>query len=248
MDQPEFSLYVFVKLQVYQRVGQLAGGGPPGPRAVDSVLSGITARRIHSLMTARGRTLQQQRRQYTDFFDISSYFVRERLKSLNHGTILLENGRGLRHSIRYRWNEPIEERTLSDYGKMRALIGDHLSFGLDLYRIVDHFGTDPFALADVVQVFRDHRQRFIERRWYEISTRTPSRAPQFTQFLLQRLGDLRAFGLLEADASGQSFRVAPRGLDVALIFELFAYSMNHKEPSRGLKFPLTAHPALTPNA
>lgn len=227
LDRPEFSVYVVMKLQVYQRIHEL-GQRDPGNIESTGLLGGISARRIHATISKSGRDPVQQRRRFTDLIDVSSYFVGWRMQKLNHGTILIESGRGRRGATQYRWNEPVSPNTLDNYRTLVRLLGRNVSFGVDLYRIVDSFGTDPFHVNELIELYREHRSKFVERKWYGVSTRILSQSPELTQFLVQRVEDLERFGFLKFDEGRDRVCVTSEGHQVATAFELFAYSVHHR--------------------
>ncbi|MBI2078477.1 MAG: hypothetical protein HYT80_08945 [Euryarchaeota archaeon] len=220
----EFSLYAFLKLYVYGSAGRPANAPPSD----SSTRRSFSARRIHRLLTLA----QRGGRQFTDFYDISSYFVRTRLENLNHGTALIQTGRGLRRSITYQWNETIDPSTRRSYDGLRRLLGERVTLAYDVFRLVDAFGTNPFGRDQFLAVFRAQRDRFVERRWYKIATSVPSSSVQFTHFLLDRLGELVRAGLVEA--AGPSLRLTRKGEEVHHWMELFLYSAQFvpRDPSQ----------------
>ena len=213
----EFSFYAFLKFYVYSHVqrGQRVPEAPLQPQ----VPRPFSSHRVHRLMTgAAGK-------QFTDFFDLSSYFVRTRLQNLNHGTVLVQTGRGLRNSMTYQWNEGIDSSTYQSFLRLRGLLGNDLGLALDVFRLFSAFGTAAFARERFIDLFRAQRDQYVERKWYKISTSIPSNSVQFTTFLLRRLADLVNAGLL-AESSGQ-LQLTKKGEDVHHWMELFLYSVRY---------------------
>lgn len=227
-DRPEFSLYAFIKLRIYQRINQAVRVGRPlTGELLEPLLKGISARRIHFQMTSRRQVANEMTKQFSDFFDMSSYYVRERLRSLNHGTVLRESGRGSRHAVNYEWNEPIDEKILASFQRMQDVLGGSLNFAPDVYRIEQEFGDAAFGMISLVRLFQEHRRRFVQRKWYRLSTSSP-RAPRLTQFLGGRIEDLVEAGLVEGALPEGPFRLTARGREAAHWFELFVFSVAYR--------------------
>lgn len=228
----EFSLYAFLKMYVYERIlhllPQLERMNKP---LADGVPPAFSARRIHRAMATRTTSSSAKRAGFTDFYDISPYFLRNRLQGLNHGTALQEKGRGVRNSVTYEWKEPVDRPTLDSYRKLRDLVGGATELALDVFRIVDAFGTQPFHRNDFVDLFRHKRNQYVKRRWYKISTRTPSGSVQFTTFLLDRLQAMLDDGAVEA-AGRDMFCVSEKGENVYDWMELFLYSVRLGDPPK----------------
>jgi hypothetical protein len=167
----DFSLYAFLKLYVYQRVVRslpaLRAQGKPLEAAVPAPFS---ARRVYHLLTRGGTDT------LTDLFDISPYYIRNRLQGLNHGTTLEATGRGVRNSLTYRWNEPVRAPTVETFRKIHQAVDGRLALALDLFRLVEAFGFEPFSRSDAVQVFQEHRARCLARPHAPHSSRTMSAA------------------------------------------------------------------------
>ena len=217
----EFSFYAFLKFYVYSFIQRShVGGEGPSPVRVPKPFS---SHRVHRLMTgAAGK-------QFTDFFDLSSYFVRTRLQNLNHGTVLVQTGRGMRNSMTYQWNEGIDASTYQSFLRLRGLLGNDLGLALDVFRLFSRFGTAPFPRESFIELFRAQRDQYVERKWYKISTSIPSNSVQFTTFLLRRLGALIQAELL-VESSGQ-LQLTRKGEDVHHWMELFLYSVRYEAGS-----------------
>ncbi len=227
-NRPEFSLYVAIKIYLYQRLIAVMRGAPQDGRMPQAILGGLSARKLCRIMSSRRRDPKNKSDQFTDFFDTSTQFVRERLKSLNHGTVIDLRGHGLRNANLYAWNEPVTDSTISSFRALHQALGGRMNLALDLYRMAEHFPpATEIRVTDFVHLFRDYRKRFVERRWYQISTTTQASSILFTRFLMGRLAELVRTGLLATDPSGTELRFTARGLEAAHWFELFAYSASY---------------------
>lgn len=226
-DLPEFSIYAFLKIGVYERALH-AGQGPDRPLvpAFQAYLERFSSRRLHTLMIAGSTDGKLHNTQFTDFFDISSYFVRERMKNLNHGTVLQSKGRGLRGAVTYRWKEPLDASTFSSFLQLRATLDTRLPYAVDLWRIAEEFTEGSFTQDEFVRLFRRHRDNFVSRRWYELVTRSASGSPEYTRFLLARLEGLAADGFIAKD--GEGWRLTEKGKQASHWFELFVYSAAYR--------------------
>lgn len=218
-DLPEFSLYVAIKLYVYRH---LRDRNVRAPRT-SLELPPFNARRLHRLLAQRGVTRPGA---FADFYDVSPYFIRQRLQQLNHGTVLSLVGRGLRGAANYRWNERLSDAALNSFRELQRILGEDLHFALDLLRTYDAFGSAAFGIHQFVEVFRRFRERSVVRRWYRISTGTSAKSPIFTGLVLSRLRKLIALGLVERAPSG--YLLSPRGEQAAIWVELFAYSAEYR--------------------
>lgn len=209
--QTDFDLYVALKLHVYERLNK---GGPaaarPDPR------SGISSRRIHRLLTNHASNT------CVGLFGLTPYFVRERLRQLNHGTVLLRDGRGFRGSQMYRWNEAVEPWTMRAYQHLRRLLPSAPAAGLTLYRLREAFEGRSFGFDDYVRVFRRLRSRLVARRWYSIAA-IDADSPHFTRLLRRHLDELVRQGLVGALGEAR-LQLTPAGVEAAHWIELFAYS------------------------
>lgn len=176
--EAEFPIYVALKLAQCERA--LRGGAGKT----------ITARRTHMAIVGRRPSETAQ----AELFDTSSYFVRERLKNLNHGTVLKAREETGPLSQVYDWNEALNQGTLQSYRELRAVLGGRVHLALDVYRLSSEFGSRVFTVGDFVQWFKQRREGHLARRWYSLSTRKSSAI--FGQFLHERLQQLVAMGLV----------------------------------------------------
>jgi hypothetical protein len=208
-ERPEFPLYVAIKSQLCRDRGFRAGVA-------------FTARRILHLLATPAAVQHRDDRLFTDLHSATSHLIRSRLESLNSSTVLERTGRGLRNSVTYRWVEPIPQGTLHSFGRLQQLLQGNIQFGLDVYRIEEAFGAQPFRPRDFVRMLREHNTRFTRRSRALLRNRdTP-----FTDFLLRRLQRLVDEGFLAARPDG-SVALSPLGEEVAHWFELFTHSVDY---------------------
>lgn len=224
-ERPEFPVYVAIKFFIYDQVDELFHLKSSELHArMRAVVRGLSARRVYHIVTNGGGTQgQRRRRAFTDFYDTSSHFVKKRMDSLNHGTILCVGGRGFRKAIAYRWNEPIDRYTLKSFRRLRELLGDRLAHSLDLYRIDQAFNEQPFTRDDFVQTLQDYRKQYVEARWFGGMT---ARSTPYVQFLLERLNDLAKEELVER--VGDRYQMTEKGVQVTTWFDLFMNSVAYK--------------------
>lgn len=229
-DRPEFSVYVALKLHIYKRLAAMGKVHPNPTRnpAAKSILEDYSARRVLRTFSSRAKDPTKMKDQYTDFLDVTPYFIRARLHALNHGTVLRREGtKGVRRAVTYRWNEPIDETTLESFHRLREAVQDRLAMAVDLYRLAEAFDEQTFSRSDAIRVFQSARESQTGRRWYQIATNSPANSSQFTRFLTTRLKDLVNAGLLGIE--GDRFRLTDRGRQAFHWFELFIYSVTYDE-------------------
>lgn len=228
-DRPEFSVYVALKLHIYKRLAAMGerDANPTRNPAAKSILEDYSARRVLRTFSSRAKDPRKMKDQFTDFLDVTPYFVRARLQALNHGTVLRREGaKGVRRAVTYRWNEPIDEMTLTSFHRLRDVVQGRLAMAVDLYRLAEVVDVEPFTRSEAIQVFQKARAAQMGRRWYQIATSSPANSSQFTQFLTTRLKDLANAGLLEID--GDKFRITEAGRRAFHWFELFVYSVTYE--------------------
>lgn len=225
-NQPEFPVYVAIKFFIYGEIEPLFTLKVSEMRArLRAVVRGLSARRVHHMVTNGGGTQgQRRRRAYTDFYDTTSHFVKKRMDALNHGTILCVGGRGFRKAIAYRWNEPIDRYTVKSYRRLREILGSHVCHALDLYRLEDAFNSDPFPREQAIRLFQKYRQDFLEARWFGGVT---GRSIAFTQFLTERMDDLAREGFIKRLPHGR-YKLTELGHEVTNLFELFINSVAYR--------------------
>lgn len=223
-DESEFAVYAALKLYVYERLARTF------ERAVAAnAVPILSVRRMHKLLSGRASRSPEPRPPFTEFFDISAHFIRERMKALNHGTVLQAVGRGLRGAVHYRWTEPLSEASGRSFRELQRALPRNTHFAPDLFRIFDSHGQERFSVEEFLSGFRALRSRLVARRWYDLNASGNRDALQYTRFLENRLAEYVRLGLVEA-VDGR-FRLSDRGMEAALWFEVFAYSAPFRSAS-----------------
>lgn len=230
--EPEFGLYLAIKFRAAQEMSQhlrLEDAAVVSTRLPPGLL--FSARRVHQLLQPPRRGSGISGREFTDFYDVSSHFIRDRLKNLNHGTFLRRRGSGLRDAATYQLSSPLAASEFYSYLQLRELLGNRIELGLDTYRTAEAFSNSSFSFQEFVHLHQAHRERLIGRRWYRIRSATAASSPQFTRFVANRLQQLVAADFVVKDKN--QYRIAAKGQEVAHWLELFAYSAPFAVPGSG---------------
>jgi hypothetical protein len=209
-DAPEYPIYVALKLYVHDRSLR-------DPRK----LATITPRWLHALLQSAGRTASGM----AELHGVTSHFLRERLRNLNHGTALQELKPGLRQALTFMWNEPTNPGSLHSYAQLNALLGNRPLLAVDVARVGAHFGTEPFGDAAFVELFRAARRRLFQRPWYALRGAEEAGGPEYSHFLVQRRELLAQLGLIVP--AGAGWRLSRKGELCTYWFELLVHSVDY---------------------
>lgn len=227
-DQPEFAVYAALKFYIYGNLDlpRFAAQFQKTP-AQERWFFSLSSRKVHRMLCLPSTTLETPTTWYSDFVDVSPYFIRERLNNLNHGTYLARQGRGLRGAVVYQWSEAPDEDTLRSFRRLREHLGSRLNLALDLHRLMEEFGGRQFSTAEFLRLFQAYRNQCLARRWYGLRTDTTPRSTRFSRLLLTRLNELVTLGLIQSD--GPRVRLTEKGHEIAHWFELFVYSAHYDD-------------------
>ncbi|MEA3202852.1 MAG: hypothetical protein QOI63_518 [Thermoplasmata archaeon] len=209
-DAAEYPIYVALKLYVHER-----------SRRETHKLATITPRWLHALLQSAGRTSAGM----AELHGVTSHFLRERLRNLNHGTALQELKPGLRQALTFMWNEPPNPGSLHSYAQLSALLGGRTLLAVDIARVAAHFGTEPFDDAAFVDLFRAARKRLFQRPWYALRGAEDAAGPDYSLFLVQRRELLAQLGFLVP--AGDRWRLGRKGELCTYWFELLVHSVDY---------------------
>lgn len=220
---PEFPVYAALKLHLHDRLRKGHPGLPP-----------ICARNVQALLERASREATGM----AELHGVTSHFLRERLRNLNHGTVLLEVGPGLRDALMYLWKEPTNRGTIQSHAELQALMGEHVFLALDLSRMAQMFGTSPVKVETYFDYFQWLRRRIVGRPWSKL-TKHNAAGPEFVHFLAQRVRLLVKKGWL-IERNGW-MRLSPAGQAAAYWFDLFMHSVDYGPTASKSSAPSTSH-------
>lgn len=210
-EAAEYPIYVALKLYVHDRSLRDARKAAT-----------ITPRWLHALLQNAGRSSAGM----AELHGVTSHFLRERLRNLNHGTALTELKPGLRQALAFMWNEPSNPGALHSFAQLSNLLGGRCLLAVDVARVHGRFGTQPFTDAAFVELFRSARKRLFERPWYALRGAEEAAAPEYSHFLVERRALLAQLGLL-VPADGGQWRLSRKGELCTYWFELFLHSVDY---------------------
>jgi len=209
-EAPEYPIYVALKLFMHER---LLRGAPKLPE--------LNAHWLHTVLTKAGRDSSGM----AELHGVSSHFLRERMRNLNHGTALRELEPGIKKTLGYVWNEPSNPGTLHSYAQLSTLLAQQCLLAVDVGRIAKRFGTATFDQSACCELFRGVRRQLLTRPWYTLRGAEQVDAPEFARFMGERRRRLLDLGLLVAD--GQGFRVSRKGELCTYWLDLFVNSVDY---------------------
>lgn len=204
---PEFPVYAALKMKICKDLVNSEGSRLNGKWV-------FTARRLWRSLASdpdQGRVM--------DLYGRNIYHLRERLRKLNHGTIIELDGRGLRRAVQYAWREPIPRSTLHAFKQLRSGLGKDLPFALDVHAIIEEFGMGPFRAEEFMRTFQ-------ERLGGEGRASPRAAAPtDLARFLQARLKRLKRHGLVGSAPDG-SLCLTRSGRTIGHWFELFVSAVD----------------------
>lgn len=212
-DAPEFPVYLALKVDACER--RLRGHA--GRRS-------ITARWLHAMLDRLATSSDGM----LELHGVTSHFVRERLRDLNHGTAL--QAIDASGPAQYAWTEVLGDATMHSYRQLRRLLGGRPYLALDLWRVDVEFQDEPFRAEEFVDLFKALRDRCLTRRWYSLTSALATESAQYTSFVLRRLRDLVRLGLVAPE--GDTLRLTPRARAACHWFALVVHSVEYPVPQR----------------
>jgi hypothetical protein len=155
-----------------------------------------------------------------EFYGFTSHKVREKLAHLHELGVVELLGKGLRDAYTYRWKLPVKHWEVCSFMRLHRQTADDLSMNLELYRVFQAKGSQPFGARDFVEMYgRAHGAEYTSTRWGARKWEKIAQSWQYGEFVKDRLDLLAKHGLLAQQ--GDQYQLTPEILDAVNHFDLF---------------------------
>lgn len=224
IDEPEFPHYVAAKFYVYHNLMQkvVLRSGSPRP-AHGSSKETVRVRSLRDWLGAGAGKGPGNPGTFSDFTDTTHQLFRERLQSLNHGSVLKEIGRGARRAVEYHWVEPVLYSNVCSFLALRRLVGNDYALAFDAYRLREIFQEKTFKKEEFHQLFQHYWTLQKPMRWYRLLRDSMGESLRFKEALNHRLGHMAGAGIIRKEDAAHV--LTPKGLEAAHWVDLFVHSV-----------------------
>lgn len=155
-----------------------------------------------------------------EFYGFTSHKVREKLAQLHELGVVELLGKGLRDAYTYRWKVPLKHWEICSFMRFRRATDTDLSLNLELYRLFQSRGTQPFTAREFHETYAAaHGQEYTSTRWGARKWEKIASSFAYGEFLKGRLELLAKHNLVAQ--SGDAYQLAPATIDSVNHFDLF---------------------------
>lgn len=224
------AFYAALKLHVYGNVHDgilgalLAGRSLLLDHAVKLEVGRFTARKANHLFVNDGGSKGGGS---AEFYGFTSHKVREKLSHFHDLGVVELLGKGLRDAYTYRWKQPLKHWEVCSFMRLRERTGHDLLLNLELHRIHQTRGFQPFTAKDFVETYaKAHGEEYGGSRWGKRKWERIAGSFAYSEAIKGRLDRLVSERLVlhEPDA----YRLDPALRDALSHFDLFLTGLPYR--------------------